>query len=552
MERHVQPFIFKNGLINVCDLAGRTVEAIAVKDGRILAAGALAGVQEAAGPGARTIDLEGKAVMPGVVDVHNHHALGGRAALFELNFAPTLTYEDILGAVRGAARNTPAGRWIHGGSFDSALAARLDTAGALADLDAASESRPVVLRDDSAHNRWCNSAALAAGGITSETPDPPAGRIGRDQEAGTPTGFLSETASRVVDAAMEHATYPDVSVNGQVARKAIEILNALGVTAFQDAYTSLPMVEALAALDRSGDLHAWAVTSMPAHEALYVPGPIGPELFALKEQYRTEHVRPDFAKLMLDGVPMTGTASMLEPYRVSAGFGCCYRGGAVMTLPQLARLLADIEGLGMAAKIHCAGDGASRLALDAIEVLRDFNGPTHLRHQIAHACIIDGSDVARLAKLNVTADLSPMLWFPSVLERALRGAVDDAVIDKMAPIADFLRAGVLVAGGSDWPVSPTPDPWLAMEGMVTRKDPTRLFPGALGLEQAITAMEAMRCYTLSGAQAIGLGDQIGSLEVGKIADFIILDRDPATCAPDDIAETKVLSTWFAGKKVYER
>ena len=223
-----------------------------------------------------------------------------------------------------------------------------------------------------------------------------------------------------------------------------------------------------------------------------------------------------------------------------------------MTLPQLARLLADIEGLGMAAKIHCAGDGASRLALDAIEVLRDFNGPTHLRHQIAHACIIDGSDVARLAKLNVTADLSPMLWFPSVLERALRGAVDDAVIDKMAPIADFLRAGVLVAGGSDWPVSPTPDPWLAMEGMVTRKDPTRLFPGALGLEQAITAMEAMRCYTLSGAQAIGLGDQIGSLEVGKIADFIILDRDPATCAPDDIAETKVLSTWFAGKKVYER
>lgn len=548
----MQPIILFNGPINVCDAAGRTVDAIAVNDGRIVAIGDLARVRDTVGFAARVMDLDGRAVMPGVVDVHNHHALGGRAALFELNFPPTLTYEEILDRVSERARDTPAGQWIHGGSFDSGLAARLNTAQALAELDAASGGRPVVLRDDSAHNRWCNSAALLAGGVTTETPDPAAGRIGRDPDSGAPSGFLSETASRVVDAAMESATYPDVSVNGRVARKAIEILNALGVTAFQDAYTSLAMIEAVAALDRAGDLHAWVVTTMPAHEALYLPGPIGAELFALKERYRTEHVRPDFAKFMLDGVPMTGTASMLEPYRASAGFGCCYRGGTVMTLPQFSRMLADVESAGMAAKIHCAGDGASRLALDAIEVLRNFNGPTHLRHQIAHACIIDGADVARLAALNVTADLSPMLWFPSVLERALRGAVEDAVIDKMAPIADFLRAGVLVAGGSDWPVSPTPDPWLAMEGMVTRKDPTGLFPGALGPDQAISALDAMRCHTLNGAQAIGLGDQIGSLEVGKLADFIILDQDPATCPPEDIAETKVLSTWFAGEKVYER
>ena len=548
----MQPLVLFNGPINVCDAAGRAVDAIGVRDGRVVAIGGVDSVRDAVGSTARAIDLGGRAVMPGVVDVHNHHALGGRAALFELNFAPICTYDEILERVRQAARDTPPGRWIHGGSFDSGLANRLNTAVALADLDAASQGRPVVLRDDSAHNRWCNSAALLAGGVTNETPDPATGSIGRDPHAGTPTGFLSENASRVVDSAMESATYPDVSVNGRVALKAVEILNSLGVTAIQDAYTSLAMAEAVAALDRAGDLHAWVVTCMPAHEALYLPGPIGAELFALKEQFRTEHVRPDFAKFMLDGVPMTGTASMLEPYRAEAGFGCCFRGGAVMTLPQFARMLADVEKAGMAAKIHCAGNGATRLALDAIEVLRNFNGPTHLRHQIAHACIIDGAEVGRLAQLNVTADLSPMLWFPSILERALRGAVEDAVIDRMAPIADFLKAGVLTAGGSDWPVSPTPDPWLAMEGMVTRKDPTGTFPGALGPEQAIPVLDAMRCYTLYGAQAIGLGDEIGSLEVGKRADFIILDQDPATCPPEDIADTKVLSTWFAGKKVYER
>ena len=541
-----------NGPIEVCDDAGSTVEALAIENGRIVAAGSAGSARAAIGEDHEVIDLDGKAVMPGLVDAHNHHALGGRAALFETHVPPTATYDELLGYVRQAASRTPPGKWIFGGMFDIGLADRLNSAAALADLDAASDGRPVVLRDMSYHNRWANSAAMAAAGIADETPDPVSGTIARDPATGKATGFLMESACGIADAAMEHQTF-DQSTNRKVARHAVSILNQYGITAIQDALTSSPMAEAVAALDREGELNAWVVASLIAHEApLYIPGPIGRELFAIKDKFATEHVRPYFAKILLDGVPMTGTAAMIDPYKASAGFGCCYRGGTTMTLPQLSRLLADIEKAGLAAKMHCAGDAATKLAIDAIEIIRDFNGPSDARHQIAHASLIDGDEIKRMAQLNITAELSPMIWYPNILGAAVSEVLEDAVLAKSFPIADFLAGGLVIAGGSDWPVAPSPDPWIGIETLVTRRDPEGIFPGALRPEQAIPVLDAMRAFTLYGARAIGLEKDIGSLEVGKAADFVILDQDPATCPAEDIADTKVLSTWFGGRKVYER
>lgn len=548
----MRPYLLVNGIIQTCDAAGNRVDALGVADGRIVAAGSVESARKALGADHDVVDLDGRAVMPGLIDAHNHHALGGRADLFETHVPPTATYDEVLGYVRQAAENTPPGKWILGGAFDIGMAGRLNSEAALADLDVASAGRPVVLRDLSYHNRWSNSAAMSAAGITDNTPDPTNGTIGRDPATGRPTGFMLEAACAMVDAAMEHATFDDAA-NERVARHAVAILNQYGITAIQDAMTSFGMAQTAASLDRAGELNAWIVASLLAHESpAYIPGPIGQELFALKDQFRTGHVRPNFAKIFLDGVPMTGTAAMLEPYRASAGFGCCYRGGATMTLPQLSRLLADIEKAGLAAKMHCAGDGATRLALDAIEVLRDFNGPSLLRHQIAHASLIDGFDTERMARLNVTAELSPMMWFPNVFEESIRQVLEDAVLEKSFPVADFLKAGVVIAGGSDWPVAPSPDPWVGIEGLVTRRDPSGTFPGANRPDQAITPLDAMRAFTLYAARAIGLEEEIGSLEAGKSADFVILDQDVATCPVDDIADTRVLSTWFAGRKVYER
>jgi predicted amidohydrolase YtcJ len=259
---------------------------------------------------------------------------------------------------------------------------------------------------------------------------------------------------------------------------------------------------------------------------------------------------PDAGKIFLDGVPTARTAAMIEPYLADAAHGCCFRGGATLNVPQLARVLADCEARGMVVKIHCAGDAAVRIALDAIDVLRSFNGPG-LMHQIAHASFVDPAEVPRFAELGVLADLSPALWFPGVIVDAIRAAVPGERVDRFWPIRDLQQAGALIAGGSDWPVVPDPSPWPAIQGMVTRRDPTGRFEGALWPEQALALPEALKAYTVNAARAMGLAETTGSIEVGKSADFAVLDRHLFDVPAEQLAGTQVLATWFEGRIVHE-
>lgn len=544
--------VYHNANILTCDRSSNRATTMVVSEGRITAIGNDAKVMATAGAGAKSIDLAGATVMPGLIDVHNHHAIAGRAMLYEVVFSPSLDFGGILAAVRQACETMPAGRWVVGGNFGSHHLERIDTLEALRWLDDASTGRPVSLRDDSYHNRWCNTAAMQAAGIDATTSVPGQGKISTDPSTGIATGLLVEGATALIDKASEEANYSDPAINRKAALHAIGVLNAYGVTAFQDAMTFHGMLATLADLDLKGALKAWVVATLPAHAVMYLPGPMGTELFKLKEQCRTRHVRPDFAKFFLDGVPMTRTSALLEPYRPSAAFGCCYRGATTLTLPQFARMVAECERHGLAVKVHCTGDGSVRLALDGFDIVRDFEGPSDLRHQIAHAVFVDPEDIKRMAALRVTADLSPVLWYPAIFEQAIRAVVPDTLVDRMAPIRDLVEAGVSIAGGSDWPVAPTPDLWDGLEGMVTRRNPSGGFDGPLGPEQAIDAQTAIRAYTLGSAEAIGLAAETGSLEVGKSADFIIVDRDVTKIASNRIAQTKVLSTWFEGAKVYER
>jgi predicted amidohydrolase YtcJ len=174
-----------------------------------------------------------------------------------------------------------------------------------------------------------------------------------------------------------------------------------------------------------------------------------------------------------------------------------------------------------------------------------------LLHHIAHASFIDPAEIPRFAELGVVADLSPPLWFPGVILDAIRAAVPKERVDRFWPTRDLEEAGALIAGGSDWPVVPDPSPWPAMQGMVTRRDPTGRFDGALWPEQAIDAQTALRAYTCNAAKAIGLADTTGSLEVGKSADFAVLDRHVFEIPAHEIGATQVLATWFEGRPVHE-
>ena len=543
--------ILHNAAIYTADPVHPRAEAMAIRDGILLAVGSTLDIQGLRGPATRTIDLQGRHVLPGIIDVHNHHLRGGQADLYELNIRPSLSRDEVVAAVKQKAAQTPPGEWIFGGIWGSHLIGGLYDRVARDSLDAAAPDHPVMLRDDSQHNRWLNSRALRLVGIGHNTPDPKDGTIVRDPATGDAVGLLLERACGLAEQAVAQSI-PDLSDrNIKSSRRAVEILNGYGVTAFQDATTVHPFLKALSRLDARGELSAWCVASMPAQDTLTGAGVVGEELFALASNYRSRHVRPDFVKLFMDGVPTTKTSAMLAPYIASRVDGCCFRGDGLISVPELARWIAKAEALGLSVKVHATGDAAVRDTLDAIDMVRTVNGPGRL-HQIAHASFIDPADIPHFRALNVVADLSPVIWYPGPIQEAIRAVIPRERADRYWPNRDLHESGALLAGGSDWPVIANPDPWLGIEGMMTRQDPTGRFEGTLWPEQALDLETVLGIYTINAARAMGLGEITGSLEPGKSADFIVIDRDVFATPAHDVADTRVLSTWFEGRCVHEK
>lgn len=546
--------IFHNGNVFTADAAASRAEAIAVAGGTIVAVGHDLDIKSLAGPGTRMVDLGGSMLLPGIVDVHNHHLRGGQADLYELKLLPTMSFDAVLETVRARCATTKPGEWVFGGIWGSQLVEVIGRASSLAALDAVSGAHPVMLRDDSQHNRWVNSRALELIGIDAGTPDPQDGQILRDAETGAATGLLLERASGLAEQAVERSI-PDLAERNKAScRRAVEILNGFGVTAFQDATTTLPFLEALAALDRANELNGWCVASLPAQRTLSGADLVGDALIVRREAYRTRHVRPDFIKLFMDGVPTTRTAAMLTPYRATRLQGCCFCGDPLISIPDLVRWIAKAEKHRMRVKVHCTGDAAVRDTLDAIDVVRSFNGPGNgpgATHQIAHAGFVAPADIPRFRALDVAADLSPIIWYPGPIQEAIRAAMPEDRADCYWPLRDLHAAGALMAAGSDWPVVANPDPWLGIEGMITRRNPRGGYDGALWPEQALDLETVLRIYTVNAARAMGLSDLTGSIEAGKSADFILVDRDLFATAPELLSQTRVLSTWFEGRQVHE-
>lgn len=545
--------ILRNGRIYTVDPGRSWASAVAIRNGRYVAVGDDAAVAPLKGDSTDVVDLAGRMAMPGITDIHTHMLMGGQTEMFDLNFSSGLGVDGICDAVRGWAEKQPPDGWVIGAQFGTDKLPALNTAAALAKLDEAAMGRPVMLRDDTHHNRWVNSEALRRCGVTKETRNPNKGEIGRDPATGELTGMLIESASGIVERIVDKSGHYTLEMNQAAMAGSIETLNSFGVTSFLEAASMLPILAALKALDDRGTLTAWAACAMPAIEPGFMFGEAGDELLALREAYRSRHVKPDFVKFFLDGVPGFKTAAFHEPYTADEIRGCCFRGETMMSVPDLIRWLGKCEKLGLSVKIHCAGDAAVTQALDAVEVVRSFNGPTCLTHQIAHASYITPRDVKRFGELGVVADLSPIIWYPSFFLEGHKVAMGKERAERFWPNRELKDAGALLSAGSDWPVIPNPDPWNGVEGLVTRRNPSGEFGDAtLWPEQALDLATALEVYTINGARAMGLSGVTGSVEVGKSADLIVLDRNLFETAPTDLADTKVLTTYFEGRAVHER
>lgn len=532
------------------DDARSWASAFAVTDGRISAIGSDDDVAPQRGESTRMLDLSDAFVMPGLVDVHNHHQHAGKADLFELSFSGEASYASILDAVREYAGTKGEDDWIIGSSWGTGLLDELSRASARLGLDEAAGGRPVLLTDDSHHNRWVSSRALELAGISAETPDPDRGTIVRDPETGEPSGVLLEAAGLLVEAVAAPVVQLSDEKLQRASVRAIEIVHSFGITAFQDAAISLDAMRALKSLDDRGELKAWVVSSMTVNDQIFGYAELGDALIAHRDELRGEHHRPDFIKIFLDGTPPAHSGAFLEPYLPDDVHGAHFHGETTMSADDLLGWLRKTAAQGISAKIHCSGDAAVRMVLDAVEQVRADGHSTPI-YQIAHGQFISQEDLPRFAELGVVADISPFLWFPGVIADALGTVRPAEEVAGLQPNRALLDAGALVAGGSDWPVSETPNAWEGIQGLVTRADPSGQRPGTLGLEQAITLAEAIAVFTINGARAMGLGDVTGSLEVGKSADFVVLDRDPFQTPETELVSTGVLQTWFAGEKVFE-
>lgn len=541
--------IVTNAAVYTGDREHTWAEAFAVSSGKIAAVGTAAEIDSLATADTEVLDAGGHMVMPGLCDVHTHLGYGGTQAAWELAMPPIYTLDEVLDKVRTYAADLGPDEWVVGGNISSGLLEIVSAGGYLEALDKASGGRPVLLREESMHNRWVNSRALEIIGVSAGVADPEGGTYVRDA-SGVPTGVLLEMASKVVEDAMfASIAAPDERLRVAFGT-ALRIINSFGITAAQDAGTMEASLRTLAELDDKGDLPAWVVCSMPARP-FFEEGIVGEELFATRDTHRREHVRPDFVKLFLDGVPMTRTSAMLSPYVCHGDDEDPeFRGEPYWSLDDVVSQLERCCELGLGAKLHCAGDGSVRLALDAIERVRATRGSDGI-FQIAHVVYVDPEDVPRFGSLDVVADASPYIWFPSGIQDMCAHQVSADAFARSFPCRDLVESGALLAGGSDWPVVPLPNPWLGMETLVTRANPDPTVGGELNGGQRLSLEQAVAVFTRNGAEAMGLGEITGTLRTGLSADFIVLNHNIFSIDPGQISQTQVEATYFKGTKVFD-
>lgn len=538
--------VVRNARIFTVDAARPWAAALAIRNGRFIGIGDEAEVAVHRGPATEILDAEGALVVPGLIDSHTHAYEGGRAALASLRFSAADDLDSLIAAVAEAADAALPDAWLIGAGWSvGRLAGALGRPEALRRFDDATGGRPAALRDSSHHAVFANTAAMERAGVGQGTPAPVHGSILRHGD-GAPSGLFLETACALIDRAMPP---PAPAEREDYARHAVSLYNGFGVTGFVHAATSEATMATFAALDRRGELNAWVATCI-ATDTLLTPESdgVGEAVIARRAAHRTEHVGVDFAKYFLDGVPGSRTASFIAPYLD----GPPEPVPPFFSVEELAGLIAPLDAAGIHVKLHAVGDWAIRTALDAIALVRERNGSAGPAHSIAHASYITEADIPRLAALNVVADFCPPLWFPNPILEANARLLGEARSRAAWPIGVIVRSGALAVAGTDWPIVPSPNPWPGIAALVTRKHPAGTSEAAFRPEQALSVAQALTLCTLNVAKMMGISDRAGSIRAGKSADFAVLDRDLFAIDPAEIAGTRAVETYFAGRLVHRR
>lgn len=552
--------VFQNGRVHTVNGNDDIVESIAVKDGIITAVGSNDQLASLVGESTRVIDLDGRMLMPGLVDAHMHPTNAGPELI-------GCTLRDLTPDTVGAAlsritaciemdADAPPDSWLQvrgwsGTPLTAAILDRLPT------------DRPVVVQEYTYHALVANTRAMELAGIGRDTEDPVDGKIDRN-ELGEPTGVFRDGAQGYVRAAVPQASEAQRHEQNLAYLDAVlQVLGEEGVTTVFDAAAGPGGMAALLQKHAQRQLTVRAqlatvvsadAAESPAEVVAYLEE-LG-SLFNTPREAQSPGLRVETAKLFLDGiVGPAETGALLEPYRrnvgtpeepdwqVSDSYGPTY-----FEPPVVSALLDELAANDFNVHMHATGDRAVNVALDAIAGVRAKYPEKSFRPSLAHASLVAPGDYERFAGLDAT----PVLSFQWSQPR--RGSIQADILGPerfqyFSTTGKFHETGVRVAFGSDWPINPLNE-WLAMQIAITRTNPTAPGLGRLGDDPGLDLATTIRAMTLNAAYTLNMDQYVGSLEVGKFADLIVLDRDLTTIAPEEVSDTRVLLTMVGGREVY--
>lgn len=563
--------VLKNGHIYTIDLKGNPSEykAMAVLGETICALGNPEEMEGRTGADTRVMDLKGNTVLPGLADSHLHASMTTELlfdfSLRGVDLDPNMTRRDYIKAyqekLRQHVRQNPEAELIRGMGWNPILfVAFAEGQPTAADLDEVVKDIPVILRSFDHHYLWVNSKALELAGITKETDTPRNGVVERDKE-GNPTGVFQETTA--IDLLIRNLPGADYTVEEYKAGIRFyqeEFGNPYGTTLIFDAYCSENARQAYREMETSGELHMRVRTSFYADPSLEASQ--FDDMIRDKDKDRSEGFSIQTVKFFIDGSGLS--FYMNEPFERNwlQGLGMeeGYRGYSQWTQEELNEIFLRLDRAGLQIHLHCMGDGAVRRAADAFEYVSQFNDVSKNRHTITHLMLADPKDLERMGKLGIIAAIQPM-WAmaDSMSEESGAAMMGNERSHNMYLFGTMKRAGCRLTCGTDFPVTIPPSPFLGIETGMTRAI-TPPHPEyetykelTLGEESEKVSLDDMlEGYSISSAYQCFLEGKTGSLEVGKSADFVILDRKLMAAEPETIGSAQAVHTFFKVKEVYTR
>ncbi len=565
--------VMRNGQVYTVDGQDSVHQALAVAGGKIIYVGSDAGVNSYIGQQTQVIDLAGRMLMPGFVDAHMHPGDGGRAlTLCDLNYRPMTRpmFQAAIQACLDASADKGPDVWLEVGSWDRMAMVGLDGDPDKSTLDALDTRRPIQVRSSDFHTLLTNSRGLALAGVDRHTANPADGKFIRDS-AGNPTGVCEDGAANMVASVVPPVT--DAEKLKQI-RAALDAMRQQGITSFMDAYSGPENGKAFTTLQHSGELTARALLAIRLDPDAAAADPVKTiagvkALAAVYDQGETQAapgVSLRHVKLFMDGIinAPADTGALMTPYMHNVGTETAPKwipgknlGDLYFPEPVLKPLLLQAVRAGLDPHLHATGERAVREALNSIEYVRQQLPDKGFRPAIAHAETVDPADYPRFKALDVTATMS-FQWAqqaPSVLD-STGDHLGPERLARMEPFGSIHNAGGRIAYGSDWPVDPL-DPFLALKVGVTRSgDPLNPhsfgpeYAGKLNADPALSRSEVIRAVTFNAAQQLNLDKVLGSLEVGKFADLIVLDKNFMQVPEQELARNQVLMTVVGGQVVW--